>query len=192
MNAQCCVLIRLHFTFGGDKGCRVFWVLEQSLIHLSSGLSCLACALMFQNPPQILFHLVSLRLALVHTKHPKARRTWPYPCSCACGHFSPNTMLSSCVLSSNFGTQGMLLRFALLNNSLRSTFLQCKVPFGNRTLRFHPKDFVLFRKVDWDFGGSVSWNTQPTCYDFFTMATDPFSSTFLRPFIGLTVNPQCA
>ena len=37
--------------------------------------------------------------------------------------------------------------------------------------RFGPKNLVLFRKIDWDFGGSKSLNTQPTCFEFFNEGT---------------------
>ena len=33
--------------------------------------------------------------------------------------------------------------------------------FESRTVRADPKDFVLFHELDFDFGGSVPWNTQP-------------------------------
>ena len=48
-------------------------------------------------------------------------------------------------------------------------------------MRFDPNDFVLFRRIDFDFGGSVSWNSKPKCFDSLTKATDPchhIASTF--------------
>ena len=60
--------------------------------------------------------------------------------------------------------------------------------FEKCTLRFGPEDFVLFRKIDLDCGGRKSWITQPICFWFFNKATDPFSTTFLWLFAGLTVN----
>ena len=63
-----------------------------------------------------------------------------------------------------------------------------KVPFENCTLSFCPKDFVPFREIDLDFGGSRSWIAQPVCFEFFNKATDPFPPLFLRLFVELTVN----
>ena len=36
-------------------------------------------------------------------------------------------------------------------------------PLVNRTHRIGFSIFELFRKIDEDFGGSISWNTQPNC-----------------------------
>ena len=38
------------------------------------------------------------------------------------------------------------------------SFMWRSVPFENCTLRFGVKNFVLFREIDLDFGGSMSWN----------------------------------
>ena len=35
--------------------------------------------------------------------------------------------------------------------------------FGNFKHRIGFRMFELFRKIDEDFGGSISWNTQPNC-----------------------------
>ena len=52
------------------------------------------------------------------------------------------------------------------------------VPFEKCTLCFSPKDFVPFREIEMDFGGSGSWNTQPNCLEFFKMATEPLPPVF--------------
>ena len=41
----------------------------------------------------------------------------------------------------------------------------------NRTYRIGFSMFELFRKIDEDFGGSISWNTQPNCRVIFNIAT---------------------
>ena len=58
------------------------------------------------------------------------------------------------------------------------------VSFQKCTLRLGPKDFGLFRKIDLDFCGSISWNTQPTCFDFFNWATVPFPPLFFGFSLG--------
>ena len=92
-----------------------------------------------------------------------------------------------------WSTRAGLLRFTLLNNSLRWTllsriFMWCNVPFENRTVRSDPKGFVLFRKIDLDFGVSLSCNTQPTCFTLLQQSNRSLSTTFLRLFAGLTVS----
>ena len=51
-----------------------------------------------------------------------------------------------------------------------------------------PRNFGLFRRIDLEFGGSVSWKTTSRYSDFPSKATDPLSTTFLRLLTGLTVN----
>ena len=48
----------------------------------------------------------------------------------------------------------------------------------NRTHRIGFSIFELFRKIDEDFGGSISWNTQPNCRVFFNVATALLSPFF--------------
>ena len=53
----------------------------------------------------------------------------------------------------------------------------------NRTHRIGFSMFELFRKIGEDFGGSISWNTQPICRVFFNIATallSPFVLDFLQ------------
>ena len=52
------------------------------------------------------------------------------------------------------------------------------MPFEKCKLRFGNKDFVLFRKIDMDVGGSISWHPHPNCREFFNKATDPFPPFF--------------
>ena len=46
----------------------------------------------------------------------------------------------------------------------------------------------LFRKIDEDFGSSISWNTQPNCRVIFNMATALYVSILFRPFGRLFIN----
>ena len=46
------------------------------------------------------------------------------------------------------------------------------------TPRLGPKNFVPFRKIDLEFGGRTSSNTQPSCFEFFSEATEPFPPLF--------------
>ena len=48
--------------------------------------------------------------------------------------------------------------------------------------------FELFRKIDEDFGGSISWNTQPSCREFFNIATTILSPFLFWVFARLFVN----
>ena len=50
--------------------------------------------------------------------------------------------------------------------------------FETCTLRFDPKNCVLFGRIDLDVSGSISWNTQPNCFECFSEATDPFPPLF--------------
>ena len=62
--------------------------------------------------------------------------------------------------------------------------------FVNRTHRIGFRMFELFRKIDEDFGGSISWNTQPNCRVLFNIATallSPFFGPFSRLFINLAM-----
>ena len=47
------------------------------------------------------------------------------------------------------------------------------VSYENCTLRCGSKDFVSFRKIELDIGGSIFWNTQPNCLAIFTNVTVP-------------------
>ena len=71
------------------------------------------------------------------------------------------------------------MRFTRLQNSLRWTlsfpiFTWRNVPLENCTLRFGPKDFVFFGKIDLDFSGSTSKKTQLNCLELFNEAAYPF------------------
>ena len=44
--------------------------------------------------------------------------------------------------------------------------LECATAFVNVTRRIGFRMSELFRKIDEDFGGSISWNTQPNCRVF--------------------------
>ena len=93
-----------------------FWTLEHIPVQHSSGLACWACAVMLQNLQQIIFPLVSLKMALVDTKHPIARRMSLCPFLAAWEYFWPflprlcgrivlvSWVFASSDLSSNLGT----------------------------------------------------------------------------------------
>ena len=62
----------------------------------------------------------------------------------------------------------------------------------NRKHRIGFRMSELFRKIDEDVGGSISWNTQPICRVFFNMATallPPFVLNFL---VGCSSTWRCA
>ena len=85
------------------------------------------------------------------------------------------------------------MRFRMLQNTLQWTlsfpnFTWCSALFEKCTLRFGPKDFVLFRKIDLYIGDSISWKTQPNCFEFSNKSRRSFSNTFLRLSAGLTVS----
>ena len=50
----------------------------------------------------------------------------------------------------------------------------------------------LFRKIDEDFGGSISWNTQPNCREIFNIATVLLSPFFLDLLLGCSSTWRCA
>ena len=92
--------------------------------------------------------------------------------------------VSSWVLSSHFGASGLRSwgsHFCITpcdGPFLSGIFPWRSVPFQKRTLRFSPKVCVPFLKIDMDFGGSVSWNTQLNCLEFFNKATEPLPPVF--------------
>ena len=65
---------------------------------------------------------------------------------------------------------------------LSRIFMWRNALFENCILRFGPWDFVPFRKIELDFCGSMSWNAQPGCLEFFNKATDPFLTFFFSFF----------
>ena len=52
--------------------------------------------------------------------------------------------------------------------------------------------FELFHKIDEEFGGSTSWNTQPNCRAIFTIATALLSPFFLNLVLGCSSTWRCA
>ena len=58
----------------------------------------------------------------------------------------------------------------------------------NWTPRIGFSMFELFRKIDEDFGGSISWNTQPTCRVLFLHRHCTFVTILLTPFARRFVN----
>ena len=137
-----------------------FWTLEPFPVQLSSDLSCLACALMLWNPPQIHFPRVSSEMVLVITKTSEGE--WNVASSFSLSvwtflrHFRCISVGASFVLQGFFlrsvlevrSTKTTLMRFAHLNNSMRwnlsfpNFFTWRQVPFETCTLRFGFKVFV--------------------------------------------------
>ena len=89
--------------------------------------------------------------------------------------------------------QSFFLRFVIKFRSIRATLMRIRmlngpvhswiftwrdVPFEKRTLHLSPKDFVPFREIELDVGGSTSWNTQLACSEFFNMATELLPPVF--------------
>ena len=64
--------------------------------------------------------------------------------------------------------------------------------FVNWTHRIGFRVFELFRKIDEDFGGSISWNTQPNCHVLFSIATALLSPFFLGLLLGCSSTWRCA
>ena len=62
----------------------------------------------------------------------------------------------------------------------------------NWTHRIGFRMFELFRKIDEDFGGSISSNTQPNCRVFFNIATAILSPFFLNLLLGCSSTWRCA
>ena len=58
------------------------------------------------------------------------------------------------------------------------------VPFENCTPCISPKDFVPFRTIKLDFGGSTSWNTQPNFLEFINMAIEPLAQVYVVFMLG--------
>ena len=75
---------------------------------------------------------------------------------------------------------------------LSRMFAWRSVASDNCTRRIDPKTFVLFRKIDEDSGGSMSWNTQPTCRASFKIATALLSPSFFSVFCWVDLPPACA
>ena len=64
--------------------------------------------------------------------------------------------------------------------------------FVNWTHRIGFRMFELFRKIDEDFGGSISWTTQPNCRVIFKKDTALLSPFFLDLLLGCSSTWRCA
>ena len=62
----------------------------------------------------------------------------------------------------------------------------------NWTHRIGFSMFELFRKIDKNFGGSISWNTQPNCRVFFNIATALLSPFSIDLLLGCSSTWRCA
>ena len=102
--------------------------------------------------------------------------------------------VSSCDLSPNFGAQGPRSRGAhfwmIPHNGafLARILIWCQVPLENLTVCFDP-NFSCSRRMD--FLGKESWDTQPSCTDSFTIATDPFAPPFFDVLLGFPSASPC-
>ena len=109
------------------------------------------------------------------------------------GHLALATLVSSCDRSSNFGALGLRWWGSLAqifpSDGFWSRMLAWRTTaFVNRTHRIGFSMFVLFRKIDEDFGGSISWNTQPNWRVFLNIATALWSPFFKKPFARAAVH----
>ena len=173
-------------------------------IRLSSDPFCSACAWMLRKQQQIIFPSVLFQMALGHQISVGERNVVSYSFSELIDTFrqSPrisagasllSLSVSSWDLSSNFGAYG------LRSQGSAGQIFSSDGPVSSRMLTWHSaafvnltrliglKTFVLFRKIDEDFGGSASWNTQPICRLSFNKATALLSSVF-RLFAWLFLN----
>ena len=71
---------------------------------------------------------------------------------------------------------------------LARILIWCQVPLENLTVCFDP-NFSCSRRID--FLGSESWDTQPSCTDSFTIATDPFAPPFFDVLLGFPSASTC-
>ena len=105
--------------------------------------------------------------------------------------------VSSWDRSSNFGALGLRWRGSpgqiIPSDGFWSRMSACRTSaFVNFTHRIGFRMFELFRKIDEDFGGSISWHTQPNCRVFFYIATELLSPFFLDLLLGCSSTWRCA
>ena len=102
--------------------------------------------------------------------------------------------VSSWDRSSNFGALG-LCWWGSPGQIIPSEGLWCRMlawrntALVNRTHRIGFSVFELFRKIVVDFGGSISWDTQPNCHVLFQHSHCTFVTFLLRPFAWLFNQP---
>ena len=81
-----------------------------------------------------------------------------------------------------------LMRTSMPNHTLRWALsfpnVHVALPCTNPTLRFGPKNFVPFRDIDLDFGGSMSWHTQLNSLEILNKATEPLPLFFFSCLFG--------
>ena len=154
---------------------------ESTTNSLSSGLILDGEGRHYVNEKDVFFFFFSVFWIFFANFHAASRAQ----CSC---HY-----VSSWDRSSNFGAFGVRWWGSpgqnLLSDGFRSrTLAQRIVVLVSRTLRFGFCKVELFRKIDEDFGGSMSWNTQPKFFVSLTIATALFFAILFRPFAGLLFN----
>ena len=143
-------------------------------------------------------------MAKVDTNSPKVRRMlfcvspliwihfWPAS-TLLHGHHRSSLSVSSWDRSSNWGALGLRSWGSPGQITPSDGFWSRMLAWRNTALvswthRIGFRMFELFRKIDEDFGGSISWNTQPNCRVFFNIATAILSPFFLNLLARLFVN----
>ena len=102
--------------------------------------------------------------------------------------------VSSCVLSSNLGAQGLRSWSSHIwiiprdGPFLSRILTWCHVPLENLTACFHPS-FPPFLRID--FFRQESWDTQPNDIDSFDEATDPFAPPFFDFLLAYSSASTC-
>ena len=204
---NCCLLICLHLAIGCDNRCGF---LDTRTVSNSASFRSFLLSTCIDVPESTTNDLprVSSKMVLAMTELRKARRTWLCPFLRAYEHFSPFPMHFSgrivpvarflpVFCPQTFEHNGYALEVRIsekllaMGPFLSRFFMWCNVPSENRTLRFGPKNCVFFRKIDLDFGSSMSWNTQPNCVEFFNKATDPFTPFFFDFLLGWLSTSVC-
>ena len=147
-------------------------------------------------------------MAKVDTNFPKVRRMLFYVSPLIFWYFWPaSTLLHEHIAlaipslfwdrSSNFGALGLRWwgspgQIIPIGGFLSRMLAWRTTALVNRTHRIGFSMFELFRKIDEDFGGSISWITQPNCSVIFNVATALLSPFFLNLLLGCSSTWRCA
>ena len=139
----------------------------------------------FPKVRRMLFYLISFNFLIILANFHAASRAHR---SCI--------SVSSWDRSSNFGALGLRgwrPGQIIPSDGFWSRMLAWRTTaFVNWTHRIGFRMFELFRKIDEDFGGSISWNTQPNCRIIFNIATALLSPFFLDLLLGCSSTWRCA
>ena len=147
-------------------------------------------------------------MAKVHTNSPKVRRMLFYVSPfnfrthlvifhAASRAYRSCLSVSSWDRSSNFGALGLRWWGSPGQVTPSDGFWSRMLAWHNMALvnlthRIGFNMFGLFRKIDEDFGGSISCNTQPSCRVFFNVATAILSPFVLDFLLGCSSTSRCA